>query len=637
MNVLDLVPAPRQWSPASGQFTLPAAARLVADPGTVAAVRRLVPELRTATGLALPLADDPARPGDLAVRINPEGAAAPGGYSLEFTDAGTVTGADPAGAFYGLQTVLKLLCGAPDRRSLPCGIVHDWPATLVRGAMLDLGRRYWSLDYLREFVRNLAWLGGNRLQLHLTEWNAFRVLLDDPRFADLAAPESYTAAQLRELIAQARELHVDVVPEIDLPAHASAITQRHPELRFTGPGADAANSGAQFTGQPTHGWTIDITRPANRAWVRDLLTAFATELDTSTVHIGADEWQEDEALSRCTALVNYARDLDPTYRPTDALNAFVNDLVALLAGLGRSVELWSWWEIAAGDEIRVWPDRSARVTAWPSDPAGLGFFLDHGYRVLASPMATHYVTPCAPPGNRPHDPDHRVPDPRWLHERWEPPRAAGLDGYQLCVWADHATDQSDEYFDWHLRRPLQAMLDRLWGGPRRASADDFFDAVDAQPLPSPSTMNTRLTGTPGTSQGHVSVVLPEPARLTRVRIRPAAPVPPTDAPTGRWPADAHERLDALIGGRIQGAADPAGPWNDLATVAWQPAPVWTELTVRSDIPVRAVRWAPSRPGVPAPDLQCFGLPAPAPALTPTGGPAGGTSSAAPRTALGTDD
>jgi hexosaminidase len=459
-------------------LTLREHARLVTGRAAAAAVGELVHELRAATGRALPHVDGEAVAGDLAVRIDPAAGLPPGGYTLAIGAEVTVVGVDPAGAFYGLQSVLKLLRPDAGGPGLPCGVGSDWPAVAVRGAMLDLGRRYWSPEYLRAFIRRLAWLGGNRMQLHLTEWNAFRVRLADPRFAGLADAQAYRAAELRDLIAYGRRLHVDVVPEIDLPAHATAITRYRPGLRFAGEGAEAANSGARFTRQPTDGWTIDITRPGNRAWVRELLTAFATELDAPRVHIGGDEWQDDRELARCADLVGYARSLHPDYRPTDALVCFVNELVALLREQGREVELWSWWELAGGGECRAWIDRGARITAWPERPDGLPFFTDHGYRVVASPMSTHYVTPGPPAGQ-----GGRMADARWLYERWDPGRYPGIDGYQLCVWADHAVAQPDGYFEGHLRRPLEAMLDRLWGGARRAGADDFFAAADALPPP----------------------------------------------------------------------------------------------------------------------------------------------------------
>ncbi|WP_345632715.1 beta-N-acetylhexosaminidase [Rugosimonospora acidiphila] len=501
----EWVPGPRSWRPAGGRLRLPGDARLVLDEAAAQAVRPLEPELRAATGLPLPRvcagpADsrDPALrvpAGDIVVRHDPALDLPAGGYTLAIGErAGVqVAGVDPAGAFYGLQSVLKL-CRAAAGQGLPRGAGRDWPGVPVRGAMLDLGRRYWSPAYLRRFIRRLAWLGGNRLQLHLTDWNAFRVRLADPRFAGLAAQlpadRSYPAGVLRELIAYGRELHVAVVPEIDLPAHATAITRHHPGLRFTGPGAEAANDGVAFTKRPTDGWTIDITRPENRAWVRELLAAFATELDAPTVHIGGDEWQEDAELARCADLVAYAQSLNPAYRPTDALVCFVNELVALLRDRGREVELWSWWEVAGGGECRAWIDRDARITAWPREADGIKFFTDHGYRVVASPMATHYVTPPAPGGG-----PGRVPDVRWLYERWEPARDSGVEGYQLGVWADHAMGESDAYFDGHLRRPLAVVLDRLWGGPRRAGVEEFLDAIEALPEPAPGAAPDR--GQPG--------------------------------------------------------------------------------------------------------------------------------------------
>ncbi|NRQ37506.1 family 20 glycosylhydrolase [Nonomuraea sp. NN258] len=542
-----LVPTPHTHHPGTGRLRL-------ADTTTISAgAGPLLPELRSATGLRLPETDGVA---DIALVHRRD--LAPESYRLSVADRVTVAAADDAGAFYGLQTVLKLLAG----RELPKGVIEDGPAVRARGVMLDLGRRHWSPDYLRGFVRRMAWLGYNRLQLHLTEWNGFRIRL--PGFEDLATEPAYEVAEVTDLIDYAQALHIEVVPEIDLPAHATAVIERRPGLR---PADAVLNDGSTWTGSPTPSWTMDITRPENREWIKELLGAFCDAFPAvERIHIGGDEWPVEPALSQASSLLAYARSLHPGYRPTDALVAFVNELAGVVRERGKQPELWNWWEHASHGDYRLRPDTDTRVTVWEAAERDLAGFTKLGYHVIASPSTTHYVTPRTAPGNRPGV-NYVTPDARFLYEEWNPSAETLVDGYQLCVWADWAEEQDDAYFDWYARRPLEVLADRMWGGPRLADVDAYLDAVDAQPLPGGGPPYRVVPGSDGV-----------PARLARVRFRPRVPEG-ARAADGKWPDELWQALEAVRGTHFQGAPGPDGPWVDLAVVTWLPAPTWNVLTV----------------------------------------------------------
>ncbi|MFI5767435.1 family 20 glycosylhydrolase [Streptomyces sp. NPDC051658] len=580
---LPVVPVPHRWVPGDGEFRLHRFSRLVLGDSLADAVAPLLPGLRTLTGLPLP-SSTLALAGDMGVRLDRR--LPPQGYRLSVTDRAVLTAADPAGAFYGLQTLLKLLGSAADGRTLPQGEIRDAPRAAVRGVMLDVGRRRWDLDGLRAFVRRAAWLGCNRIQLHLTEWNGFRVRL--PGFEELAAEDAYTPAEINELIALAARHHIEVVPEIDLPAHATALIAHRPGLRFTGTGGRALNDGSEWTGEPTDGWVMDITKKDNRDWIAGLLTAFVTALDSRTVHLGGDEWPPEPRLSRCAALTAYARSLDPSYRATDALVAFLNDMAGLVRALGRTVELWNWWEHAARHDVRVAPDQDIRLTVWEPHDAepgrGTDYFTDRGYDVITSPLSTHYVTPRTAPGNRPGN-NHVAPDPRRAYADWETEPGGA---HQVCVWADWAEEQPDAYFVWHARRPLEVLADRMWGGPRHAHVDrllDVLDQLDQDEL-------TRGRGGPAAPRAEATGPEPiapagGPTVVRRVRFRP--PVGPDGEGEGQWTAATAALLDATLGVRFQGADDPDGPWYDLAEVVHQPTATWNELRVEDPAP-EPYRW-----------------------------------------------
>ncbi|MBB4682979.1 beta-N-acetylhexosaminidase [Amycolatopsis jiangsuensis] len=189
--------------------------------------------------------------------------AAPGlpaeGYRLAITPHGvTLSAADPAGEYYGRQT-LRQLAGPDAFRAasihsglrLPCGIVEDHPRLGWRGCLLDVARHFRTKAEVLRFVDLLAAHKLNVLNLHLTDDQGWRI--EVPRFPRLTSvggwrrssmvgrhdgPERdgrphggfYTTADLREIVAYAAERAITVVPEIDLPGHSRAAIAAYPEL-----------------------------------------------------------------------------------------------------------------------------------------------------------------------------------------------------------------------------------------------------------------------------------------------------------------------------------------------------------------------------------------------------------------------
>ena len=142
---------------------------------------------------------------------------------------------------------------------------------------------------------------------------------------------------------------------------------------------------------------------------------------------------------------------------------------------------------------------SIKVEAWTTTATGPGsernaqHYLGLGYHVVSSPSDTLYVTP----GLR------LLPNPKYLYEEWEPIEHPRLAGYLISVWADNAITEPDSAFDAQLRRPREAMADRVWGGPRRGGVADLFaraDAVGSPPGVPGNILPGTLSGTPyGTS------------------------------------------------------------------------------------------------------------------------------------------
>jgi hypothetical protein len=571
----DVVPSIRDWSGGSGSFELGPRSRIVVGSAELLDDARLLrDDLVAVTGVELRVVTD-EHPGNGDVFLSEHGAPSgvgPEGYLLDIGDRVDLRGG-AAGVFYGTQTMLQMLRSRPGHRTLPRGLARDWPRFRERGYMLDAGRKYWSVDYIVQTIREMAYLKLNTLQLHLSDNNAFRLVSD--RFPYLAAPQAYTKADIRRIEAAARKYHVTVIPEIELPAHAGGILAVRPDL-----GLDCQSFGT----------TLDVTRQQARDFATALIDEFAPLFSGPEFHIATDEYPRRDAQRRCEPLVRYAEE-HGFGSTADVFVDFINEMNAVVRQHGKTMVIWNWWDVDQDPTIA--PDKNIKVEAWTTAATGPGsetnaqHYLDLGYTVVASPSDTLYVTP----GLR------LLPNPTYLYEEWEPLEHQRLTGYLISVWADDAITQPDSAFDAHLRRPREAMADRVWGGPRRGGVADLFaraDAVGAPPGVPSNTLPGTLSGTPyGTSPAWGNL----PNTYDKAFDSDLSTFFDFAEPDGGYAgidlggghasavgtirfAPRNGQLGRMVGGRFEGCADgPATGCQTLATVTSMPLLGWNELTV----------------------------------------------------------
>jgi len=571
-----VVPALREWSPSPGAFRLGAASRIVVDASSLAGdADRLRDDLVAVTGLSLPVVVKKGpRAGDLFLSAGGTDAQLGSeGYRLVIGDRVEITAAGATGVFYGTQTVLQMLRSMPGQRTLPRGEARDWPRFRERGYMLDVGRKYWSPDYIVQTIREMAYLKLNRLQLHFSDNNAFRLVSD--RFPYLTAPEAYTKSDIRRFEAAARNYHVTIIPEIEMPAHAGAILAVRPDF-----GLDCLGFGT----------TLDVTRREVRDFTKGLIDEFAPLFSGPEFHIATDEYPRRFHQGICEPLVRYAdeRGFGST---ADVFVDFINEMNTVVRSHGKRMVIWNWWDVDQDPTIA--PDKTIKVEAWttaatgPGEENSLQHYLGLGYDVVASPSDILYVTP----GLR------LLPNPEFLYEEWEPVEHPRLDGYLISVWADDAITQPDSSFDTHLRRPREAMAERVWGGPRRGLVADLFaraDAIGTPPRVPENALPGTLIGTPyGTSPAwgdlpntYDKVFDGDPSTFFDYA-EPSGGYTGIDLGAGHASPVATIRfvprngqLGRMVGGRFEGCTDgPTSGCRTLATVKGGPVLGWNELAV----------------------------------------------------------
>ncbi|QUX31455.1 family 20 glycosylhydrolase [Nocardiopsis akebiae] len=260
-------------------------------------------------------------PAPVTVRVDPR-RAREHGYALTVdTDRVEIVGADPVGAFHGARTLRQLLParlwrtgGAARGAGIPCARVEDHPRLRWRGLMLDVARRFLPEDFVLRLIDLLALHKLDVLHLHLTDDQGWRIEVPGyPRLTQVGAWRARTVvgndlgtspdpvcdqtphgvccteADLREIVAHARDRCVEVVPEIDMPGHMQEAITAYPELGNTG----APTIVRERWGAGTRLLNVDETAPR---FCRDVLAHVMDVFPGRYVHCGGDEVLDGGAL-----------------------------------------------------------------------------------------------------------------------------------------------------------------------------------------------------------------------------------------------------------------------------------------------------------------------------------------------------
>jgi hexosaminidase len=395
------------------------------------------------------------------------------GYELAVTATGAVIRAStPAGAFYGMQTLLQL---QSKDGAFTGATIQDAPRFQWRGLMMDCSRTFQSVDYLRKTIDRLAAYKMNVLHLHLTDDQGWRIeIRKHPELTQRGArfsakynePEShqgfYTQRQLRELVAYAAARHVTVVPEIEMPGHSHAVIVCRPDLACHGP---ATNDIFPFFSGP--GITRDVFCAGNDDSFRlleDVLDEVIELFPSPFIHIGGDEAPRDfwKSCPKCQARIKAEGLKDEN----DLQSYFIRRMEKYLNAKGR--RLIGWSEILQGGlapnaAVMDWIGGAAQATKGGHDavmsPTGYCYF-DYPYSRISSRRAYSFE-PCA--GLSPEQARHilGLQANFWSHLDREPERVDRQLFPRLLSLAERAWSPQNcrDWADFHAR--LQAQLSRL--------------------------------------------------------------------------------------------------------------------------------------------------------------------------------
>src|SRR5882724_3026947 len=292
-------------------------------------------------------------------------------YSLEVNDKqARLVAPTVVGALRGLETFLQLLQGDRDGYYLPAIKIQDQPRFPWRGLLIDVARHYEPMEVLRRNLDAMAAVKLNVFHWHLTEDQGFRV--ESKRFPKLHTLGSdglfYTQDQVREIIAYARDRGIRVMPEFDMPGHATSWLVGHPELG-SAPGPYKIERGAGIF-EPA----LDPTREELYQFLEGFFTEIAQLFPDEYIHIGGDE-NEGHQWSSNTKIQAFMK--AKGIKDNHALQAYFNQhLSKILQKLGKKMIGW--------EEI-LHPDlpKDAVIHSWRG-PASLAEAAKKGYNGILS-------------------------------------------------------------------------------------------------------------------------------------------------------------------------------------------------------------------------------------------------------------
>ena len=311
------------------------------------------------------------------------------GYSLTISSNRVVLrAASDTGLFYAIQSLLQMVSAQSGAKqgviSLPAMSITDAPRFEWRGFLLDESDHFYGKQTVEEVLDLMASLKLNRFHWHLTDDYGWRVEIKRyPKLTQIGAsrnfehtntvPQFYSQDEVHEIVEYARKRHIVIVPEIDMPGHATAATMAYPEFGEGGMGHWA-------------GYTFHPAKPETYEFLKNILREICDLFPGQYIHLGGDEvWFGNRQWTNDPTIVKFTRDLGYT-NSVQLEGNFNRRMAAIVHDLGRTP--LGWDELVAADA----DPKYTGVFWWRQDKTNiLTEAAARDYRVVLCPRLPTYL------------------------------------------------------------------------------------------------------------------------------------------------------------------------------------------------------------------------------------------------------
>ena len=502
--LISIVPRPTQIVPGSGNFTFSAKTAFAVENQEQAAIARNFIDLFTRAAGITPALNVGSKEGQ--IRFVTDSSFKPEAYLLEITPQQIlIKASDTKGFFYALQSVRQLLPATIESEqpvqniawSVPAMTVQDEPRFGFRGLLLDPVRCFIPKENVLRIIDCMAMLKINKLHFHLTDDNGWRIEIKKyPRLTEVGAwrvdrtdvpfhsrrnPERgeltpiggfYTQEEIREIVAYAADRQIEVIPEIDVPAHSNAALAAYPQFAcpvvkdFIGvlPGLGGRNSEIIYCAGNDSVFTF----------LQDVFDEILALFPSRYIHVGGDEarktnWEKCPLCQKRMRKQHLANE-------EDLQGYFMKRISDYLRKKGRVVIGWD--ELTNSSFL---PEESI-ILGWQGMGTAALKAAEKGHRFIMTPARIMYLI--------------RYQGPQWfepvtyfgnntlkdvfdyepVQKDWKPEYESLLMGIQACMWTEFCNKPED--VDYLLFPRLAAVAEVAWTQPEKKDWASFLQAMD---------------------------------------------------------------------------------------------------------------------------------------------------------------
>ena len=474
-----VLPELAEWAGATGNFTISKNSRIVinaADKDTLSSMAEaFAADYKDIVGNDISVvygSESDVKAGDFYFALTAKGKGLKDeGYLSQIGDSIKTESETATGAYWATRTFLQIL--KQNKTTIPKGTTRDYPKYKVRGVILDVGRKATELQTVKDVAATMSWYKMNDLQVHLNDnlifledyWDtnaettmqnsftkayaAFRLessVKNDEGKTATATDLYYTKDQFRSLIKNSRTIGVNIVPEIDVPAHALAFTKT-----FQNCALKKMNSSNWKRPLTDH---LDLSKPESTQLAKNIFSDYIDGEnpvfdEQTTVHIGADEYEDDATLYR----------------------NFVNEMDDYMKSKNRKMRMWGGLtRIKSDTEVR---GDGVEINVWSKDWADPTEMYNLGFELINSLDSNVYIVPAAG-----YYADYL--NAANLYANWEPNvfKSGSLNtsipagdpqmiGGAYALWNDSIDTRGNGVTDYdvfdRIYQPMSALSEKLWG------------------------------------------------------------------------------------------------------------------------------------------------------------------------------